>query len=71
LFEQNNLIIKKSKEKLNNFLKKENLLVLCENYVNKLSLHLHKKLSENEINYACDHCHGTTNQQSVDLLSIL
>ena len=55
--EQNVLIIKLAKEKLNNFFKKEHLFLLCENYVNKLSLHLHGKLVENQVNYACDHCH--------------
>ena len=59
--EQNELIIRKSKEKLNNFFIKEHLFVMCDNYVSTLRVHLHRKLVENEVNYACDHCHQQIN----------
>jgi hypothetical protein len=69
--EQNALVKKLIKEKLNSYFRKEHLFVLCENYVNKLTVHLHAKLAENQVNYACDHCHNhfQPNSQVVSAVS--
>ena len=57
LNQQSECIQNKFKNELKIFFLKENLQILAEK-VDVLQIHLHERLKVNEINYACDHCHG-------------
>ena len=56
LQEQEALITLKAKSKLKSIFSTHNLELLSDK-VNLLNVHLHGKLKENVINYACDHKH--------------
>jgi hypothetical protein len=56
LDDQSRLVNIKIKQELRDFFMTKNLQLLVEE-VEKLQLHLHDKLKENSLSYACDHCH--------------
>jgi hypothetical protein len=58
LEQQSEFVNKEAKRLLKEFFYSKNLYVLCEDYVNQLNVHLHQLLDDKVDNYACDHCHG-------------